>query len=414
MNPTYKLGELVEFEDGDRGSNYPKQKEFFRDGYCLFLNTSNLPSEKFNFSELQFISEEKDSKLRKGKLRPNDFVLTTRGTVGHFAFYSEDVPFKNIRINSGMVLLRSKSDKLFPKFLKYILSSPAFKSRVNAYSTGSAQPQLPIRDLTSIVITLPDYEYQSKIYSIISAYDELIDNNEKRIKILEGMAQRLYTEWFVRFKFPGYEKVKMVDTPLGKIPEGWEVKIVKDLYRTSSGGTPSRRNESEFYVNGTIPWIKTQELNNRYILEPEEKITNLGLKKSSAKLFPINTVIIAMYGATIGKLGILSEESTTNQACCAFVMKEQTFSSYYIFQFLKENVKKLTSLAFGGAQPNVSQTTIGNLPILRPTDGILNEYNKKSQLVFNEILILQKQIMNLSKTRDLLIPQLVTGKRKLN
>jgi len=256
---------------------------------------------------------------------------------------------------------------------------------------------------------------QTRIASVLSAYDDLIENNEKRIKALEEMAQLLYTEWFIKFEFPGHEKVKMVDsgTEYGLVPEGWEVVKIDDLYETSSGGTPSRRNEIEFYLNGTIPWVKTKELNDNYILDTEEKITELAVKKSSAKMFPKNTVLIAMYGATIGKLGILSNEATTNQACCALLLKEKEYSSYYIFQFLKNSLKKIISLAFGAAQPNISQNTVKNIEILKPTKDVLELYNNKIELVFDEILSLQKQNNNLSKTRDLLIPQLVTGRKLL-
>jgi type I restriction enzyme, S subunit len=207
----------------------------------------------------------------------------------------------------------------------------------------------------------------------------------------------------------------MVDsgTEYGMIPKEWEVKKIQDLYKTSSGGTPSRKNETEFYSEGSIPWVKTKELNDNYILDTEEKITELAIKKSSAKMFPKNTVLIAMYGATIGKLGILSEPATTNQACCAFLVREKTYSSYYIFQFLKNNLKKITSLAFGAAQPNISQNTVQNIEILKPVSTLLDQYNEKVELVFNEILIIQKQNKYLSSMRDLLIPQLVTGKRTL-
>ena len=226
-----KLGDVVEFIDGDRGKQYPKQGEFFSAGDCLFLSTANIPNNKFDFNNKAFITAKKDSELRKGKLKRNDYVLTTRGTVGNFAFYGNKIPFDSLRLNSGMVILRKKSLNLEVKYLQYFLSSDLFQNQVKARTTGSAQPQLPIRDMVSIAINLPDIKTQQKIADILSAYDDLIENNEKRIRILEEMAQRLYTEWFVKFKFHGYEKAKMVDsgTKYGMIPEGWEVGSIKEL-----------------------------------------------------------------------------------------------------------------------------------------------------------------------------------------
>lgn len=216
------LGEVVDFIDGDRGHNYPSQGDFFSTGHCLFLNTKNVPNNRFNFDTKQFIDKEKDSILRQGKLKRGDYVLTTRGTVGNFAHYDNKVGFENIRINSGMVILRKKSDNLDQNYLRYFLSSSLFNEQVKSRVSGSAQPQLPIRDMLSMEIYLPDLQSQSRIASVLSAYDDLIEVNEKRIKILEEMAQRLYTEWFVKFKFPGHEKSRMVDsgTEFGLIPEG--------------------------------------------------------------------------------------------------------------------------------------------------------------------------------------------------
>ena len=319
---------------------------------------------------------------------------------------------KPATVNQAICALVVDDKKASWKYMYYSLLES--RQELISQARGAAQPNLN-KDMVENFQTIMcnDLETQISIASILSAYDDLIENNEKRIKVLEEMAQLLYTEWFVKFKFSGHEKAKMVDsdTEYGMIPEEWEVKKISDLYVTSSGGTPSRRNEIEFYKNGSIPWVKTKELNDNYILDTEEKITELAVKKSSAKIFPKNTVLIAMYGATIGKLGILSCEAATNQACCAFLLKDKVHSGFYIFQFLSNNIKKITGLAFGAAQPNISQNTVRGIDILSPEASILEEYNKRVEPIFNGILIYQKQIENLAQVRDLLIPELVTGKR---
>ena len=145
----------VEIIDGDRGTNYPNGSDFSKTGYCLFLNTKNVPNNIFDFSECMFITKEKDDILRKGKLKREDIVLTTRGTVGNVALYDKNVSFENIRINSGMVLVRNLNKDFFTTFLFQQLKSQLFQNQVLSSFSGTAQPQLPIRDLKKIYLVIP-------------------------------------------------------------------------------------------------------------------------------------------------------------------------------------------------------------------------------------------------------------------
>ena len=152
----YQIGQLADIIDGDRGKNYPKQNEFFPEGYCLFLNAGNVTPNGFSFEENSFITQEKDDLLRKGKLQRGDIVYTTRGTVGNAALYSESVPFENIRINSGMVILRCHEDIVDKQYLYQVLKSEHFRPYFKKYCTGSAQPQLPIINFSKIELNIPE------------------------------------------------------------------------------------------------------------------------------------------------------------------------------------------------------------------------------------------------------------------
>jgi type I restriction enzyme S subunit len=153
-------------------------------------------------------------------------------------------------------------------------------------------------------------------------------------------------------------------TELGEIPVEWDVVPLNDFTdKMTSGGTPNR-GKNEYYENGDICWIKTGELKDKDIFGTDEKITNIGLKFSSAKIYPVKTVLIAMYGATIGKLGILRVESSSNQACCAFISKKNDY--IYLFYWLLYNRKNLISLGAGGGQPNISQEILRNVKIPLP------------------------------------------------
>ena len=305
----------------------------------------------------------------------------------------------------AMVVDPIKADN---KYLFYALLETREKLKVQAQ--GAAQQNLNAGQIKAFKIPYPTLDIQKKIASILSTYDDLIENNNRRIAILEEMAQKLYREWFVKFRFPGHEEVKMVESELGLIPEGWEVVTLSELYKTSSGGTPSRK-KLEYYDEGTIPWVKTKELKDSFVIDSEEKITELGLQGSSAKLFPKYSVLMAMYGATIGQLGIISQEASSNQACCAIISKDEEFSPWYAYLYLYSNRDHIIGQRMGAAQQNISQQIIKNLFILKPTFDTMKKFN---QIVITPLFLqienLQKKNLNLKKQRDLLLPKLISGK----
>ena len=225
-----KLKNVCEFIDGDRGKNYPSNGELFDNGDCLFLNTGNVTATGFDFTSCQFIADEKDRALRKGKLLRGDVVLTTRGTLGHVAYYSDAIPFDRIRINSGMLIARS-SVHLLPNYLFYAFRDPMFQAMIDGVRSGSAQPQLPAKTLKEMTIPVPTLEEQKRIADILSAYDKLIENNRRQIALLEEAAQRLYKEWFVDLRFPGHETTPIHDG----LPEGWRNGLLGDIVSFVSG-----------------------------------------------------------------------------------------------------------------------------------------------------------------------------------
>ena len=400
----YTIGQLAEIIDGDRGKNYPKQDEFYPQGYCLFLNTGNVTKEGLIFEENQFITKEKDEALRKGKLKRGDIVYTTRGTVGNAGYYNSNVPYENVRINSGMVILRANGEIVDARFLYQILKSEYYRPYFKQYCTGSAQPQLPIKNFSQIYLNVPDIKTQHRIADILSAYDDLIENNQKQIKLLEEAAQRLYKEWFVDLRFPGHENTKIVDG----VPEGWQYEKLGDLVKTTSGGTPSRR-KSEYYVNGNIRWIKTKELNDRFIFETEEHITEDAVKNSSAKVLPEGALIVAMYGATIGKIGITAAEMACNQACCAFISFDDMISKEYLYCWLMDNRENLVSQGKGAAQSNLSQEMIRNFSLLCPDKKVIKNFTEIVTTMLENKRVLENKILMLTKARDDLLPKLMSG-----
>lgn len=176
--PVQPMTDICDIIDGDRGKNYPKSEEILDDGYCLFLNAKNVTQKGFDFESCNFITREKDDALRNGKLLRGDVVLTTRGTVGNLAFYSKNVPYDNIRINSGMVILRMNRSILneiyFIELFKMKLSD--IKEKI---ASGSAQPQLPISTMNKIVLMIPPLELQNQFASFVKEIDKsrLLNNH---------------------------------------------------------------------------------------------------------------------------------------------------------------------------------------------------------------------------------------------
>lgn len=192
---TITLDNLVEFIDGDRGKNYPTFDEFTSEGYCLFLNASNVTSSGFNFDTCMFVTEEKDKAMNKGHLSAFDIVLTSRGTLGNVALYDNNIPYKNVRINSGMLIMRPKTERISAYFIYALLKSGYMKIAIEQFRSGSAQPQLPIKDLQKISFDIPDNDTILKTADKqFQALEETISKNKCEIDKLKALSSVLLAE----------------------------------------------------------------------------------------------------------------------------------------------------------------------------------------------------------------------------
>lgn len=399
-----KLGEVFEIIDGDRGSNYPSKSEFTKSGYCVFLNTKNVPSSGFDFSNIDFISKERDELLRKGKLNKNDIVMTTRGTIGNVAIYTGDFPFDCIRINSGMVILRSKSE--FDRtYLYTLIKSDVFNAQLKNTSSGSAQPQLPIKDLKEIEIEVPDLPTQKKIASILGSYDAKIENNNKIIKNLEQMAQTIFNKWFVNFRFPGYKKVKFVDSEMGEIPGGWEVGKISDLGNVVCGKTPSKSHAE--YFGGNIPFIKIPDMHDQvFINTTEDSLTEDGENTQKNKTVPAGSICVSCI-ATVGLVSITTQDSQTNQQINTLVPNSEEFLEYLYFTLVGMK-SDLQSIGSGGSTTlNVNTSVFSGLETLIPNAEIVKEFHRVVLKMFDEIKQLTIENVSLRSQRDRLLIKLI-------
>ena len=323
-------------------------------------------------------------------------VVTGRsGSLGKIQFIDNDC----WPLNTTLYVKDFKGNN--PKYVYYLLQT----MHLEQYNAGAGVPTLNQNHLHSIKLKIHSLPTQERIADILSTYDDLIENNNKRIALLEKAAQELYKEWFVRFRFPGHEIARFING----LPEGWTRRKINEFYNTCSGGTPSR-SKSEYYENGVYPWVKTGEIRDSIVIDAEEYITENAIRNSSAKLLPAKSVVMAMYGVNIGMLAYFDQEMACNQACCVFSDKRNFPSRHYLFQYLLSIRDYFLLIGFGAAQQNLSQDLIKNVKILMPTDELVMAFEKKVDDCYASIRNLLQKNQNLAKQRDLLLPRLMSGK----
>lgn len=369
----------------------------------VFLGIKNLTDDgALDFSEIRHVSEEEFPRwTRRVVPQACDVVFTYEATLHRYAIIPEG--FRGC-LGRRVALVRPNPDCVDSRYLLYFFLSRAWRQVVEGnVITGATVDRIPLERFPDFPAALPDLWVQQRIADILSAYDDLIENNRRRMALLEQAARELYREWFVRLRFPGHEHTRITNG----VPEGWTAGVVADFYNTASGGTPSRKRPE--YFTGEIPWVKTQELVNGFILETAERITEDGLNSSAAKLFPERTVLLALYGATVGELGILATAATTNQACCAILPKDIRAHYIHAFLFFRESKEQLRSLSAGAAQKNISQEIIRDFRMVLPAKHVMEVFIESLNPAFNQWLNLEQQNYKLRAARDLLLPRLMSG-----
>ena len=364
--------------------------------YESYISTENMIKDKGGVTIASSLPASKTASAYS----PNDILLSNIRPYFRKIWYAD----KNGSCSNDVLVVRANED-IDSKFLYYVLSDNNFFNYDTVTSKGTKMPRGTQTAIMKYLVPDINVSKQRKIANILSTYDNLIENNNKRISLLEQMAENLYKEWFVRFRFPGYEDTEFEDG----MPRGWVRDKIGLHYNTCSGGTPSRTHE-EYYTEGTIPWVKTGEIKDGIIIHTDECITEAGIKGSSAKLLPQGAVVMAMYGVNIGMLAYLDSEMTCNQACCVFNDKNKINSRHYLFHYLYSIRDYLLLIGFGAAQQNLSQDLIKKVKIVIPPAELIKEFDKQKEPLYQTIRLLMMQNDKLIKQRDALLPRLMSGK----
>lgn len=308
----------------------------------------------------------------------NDVLMSVRAPVGAL-----NISNKECCIGRGLCAIKSKAGN---RFIYYLLK--ANLEKIISYSGGTTYQSINKKEVNNLPFFVPPSASQHKIASILSAYDDLIENNTRLIAILEEMAQRIYREWFVDFKYPGYENDKIVGSELGMIPEGWEVKVLGDKIKFKRGKNITKRD-----INiGKIPVVAAGK-NPAYY------------HNKSNVVAPVATVSAS--GANAGYINFYYEDIWASD--CSFFNKDTVEYIYFYYSLVKQRQIEITGLQRGSAQPHVYPKDIEKIGIVTPPKKLIINYENLVDPIFNQIGISKEKNTNLYQTRDLLVPKLISG-----
>ena len=404
---TIKLSECcVSISDGD---HQPPPKT---DCGIPFITISNVTEQnEIDFSDCMYVSEDYYSKLSDTrKARTGDILYTVVGSFGIPVLIRNDNRFVFQR---HIAILRPNTNIVLPEYLYYILRTPSFYRIADAYAIGTAQRTIGLNSLRRIKVEIPSLSEQRKVVDYMSAFDNAIQKNSLRIKILEQMAEMLYKEWFVRFRFPGHEGVEFD----GDLPSGWKKQRLEDFGITLETGSRPSGGIDDSIIDG-VPSLGAEAVNGlaefdynsvRYI--PHEYFNNLKRGRNQG-----NHVLVYKDGAYIGKVTIFRnefpfKEYAVNEHVFLMNAKNMMFQNYLYFTLhQKEYFTMMQNLNRNAAQPGLSKPDIKRIRIIVPDIDTIELFNKLIDPIFDEVFLCAKKNRELIKQRDLLLPRLMSGK----
>lgn len=378
-----KLGELYEVHNG-----LSKGRQFFGSGYP-FLTFSNVFNNWFLPEELESLVQSSEKERQTCSIKKGDVFITrtseTMDELGMSSVALKDYP--NATYNGFTKRLRPLTDEVIPEYIGYYLRSPKFRGKFMAFSTMTTRASLANDDLLSMEVDIPEKAIQQRIATILSRYDSLIENYQKQIKLLEESAQRLYKEWFIDLRFPGYENTKIVDG----VPEGWEKKCVDSIYSIKYGKNLSTKLIEEkgdypvYGANGVIGYYSEANCNEQVVL-----ITSRGNGSGD--------VLMTFH----------KEAFVTNNSFIVTPLKEYSYCQLpFTYQFLK--CANFRNIRTGAAQPQLTNQSIHTIDVILPTKDIIIEFCKKTYSNNSLIINLKEEILLLTEARDRLLPKLMNG-----
>lgn len=369
---------------------------------AVFLGIKNIkPEGGIDLSEIRHIS---DSELEKWTKRvtptKDDIVLSYEATLHRYAI----IPDNFIGcLGRRMALVRVNKDEVNHKFLYYTFLSNAWRGFIDANKlTGATVDRISIKDFPDYLINLPQLPIQHRIASVLSTYDDLIENNLKRIKLLEEAAEIVYKGEFDFFK-PSNE--------INRLPDGWKVQRADEIFRINIGKTPPREQAEWFNDSDSgVKWVSIKDINNStiFLFDTSETVTEMAVDKFNMNVTKVDTVILS-FKLTVGKVAITTEEMVTNEAIAHFNIDDESkmnpeFIYFYLKNFPYDSLGSTSSIGTA-----INSKIVKSMPVLLPPKTVIREFGKKVRPNFLQIINLLKQNTKLREARDILLPRLMSG-----
>lgn len=395
-----KLGDIATFSNG---INF--NKTAYAKGIKL-IGVSNFGDRFYpDYSQLQEVK--KDIVRLEDCLRNGDIVFVrsngNKELVGRCMLVKN--PTERVTYSGFCIRARlNDTDRYDPVYFTYYFKSKAFRRAVSGTAVGANIQNLSQARLSNHECRIPSIEVQHRIADILSAYDDLIENNQKQIKLLEEATQRLYKEWFVDLRFPGHENTKIVDG----VPEGWNESTVESFGTVITGKTPPTSNK-EYYTNGKVPFVTIPDMHNVvYPLKTEKRLTIEGAQTQKNKYIPPNSVMISCIG-TVGLVCIATEVCQTNQQINSIILNNED-DLYFFYESMLRMKDLLDGLGSNGAtMTNVNKSKLEKLIIISPSKDIVKQYNDVCKPLFESALNLSRKNVYLKNMREALLPKLMSG-----
>lgn len=397
---TYKLEDLLKaiFSGGTPSTTHPE----YWNGEFPWLSSGETNQPYISKTE-KTITQEGINQSSTRFAPPGAVVMASAGqgkTRGQTSFLKIGV-----YINQSIIAMVPDETQLLAKYLYYNLQFRYDELRSSSDSS-STRGSITTELLKTLKITIPDLPTQEKIASILSVYDDAIENNNKRIKILEKMAENLYREWFVRMRFPGHETAEYENG----LPKGWRVYKFSEKVDIMSGGTPKTDNPK--YYGGNIPFFTPKDTDGDFFtFTTDLKISEEGLENCNSRLYPVNTIIITARG-TVGKTTLLAVPMAMNQSCYALRFKTLN-APYFLFFALNAEIVKLQSMANGGVFDTIIIKTFDSISLTLPSQDVVTHFENNVTSIMMQIKSLMAQNGILKKACNLLLPRLMSDKMEV-
>jgi type I restriction enzyme S subunit len=395
---------MAEFYDGPHATPAPAE-----DG-PIYLGIRNITDGgRLDLSDVRHISERDFEKWTKRVTpRPGDIVFTYEATLHRYALIPEG--FRGC-LGRRLALIRPDTAMVDPSFLHMYMLGPKWRAVVeDRIISGSTVDRIPIIDFPKFPIELPPLAIQRRVGAILSAFDELIEINQRRIELLEDLARSLYREWFVRFRFPGHEGIKLSESELGPLPESWQLCDLGSAARWFSGGTPSTKNDE--YWDGDIPWITSGSLTSTLLDSSERRLTPAGLAAGS-RLVERDSLLFVVRGMSLVRefrVGIADRPLAFGQDCKALVAADGVDPMFLAFTVLdrQSKIQGMVELA-GHGTGKLSTDRVKSVKFALPPPSLQSAFASMVRPVRELMSTLTLETRRFMSSRDMLLPRLVTG-----